>query len=88
MARTIGIPVLAENPREVWGLEQAEGPVGSALVEFDFGLPPEPLGNEPMREGEDPHGRLTEVPAASQIALHYFQTGEVMNFCDGVCDPG
>lgn len=88
MARTIGIPLLAENPREVWGLEQAKGPVGSALVEFDFGLPPEPLGNEPMREGEDPHGRLTEVPAATQIAIHYFQTGEAMNFCDGVCDPG
>ncbi len=41
-----------------------------------------------MREGEDPHGRLTEVPAATQLAVHYFQTGEVMNFCDGVCDPG
>lgn len=88
MARTIGIPLLAENPRDVWGLEQADGPLSSALVEFDFGLPPEPLGNEPMREGEDPHGRLTEVPAATQLAVHYFQTGEVLNFCDGVCDPG
>ncbi len=88
MARTMGIPLLAQNPREVWGLEQVEGPVSSALVEFDFGLPPEPLGNEPMREGDDPHGSLTEVLAATQIAIHYFQTGEVMNFCDGVCDPG
>ncbi|MGH1342441.1 MAG: hypothetical protein ACRBN8_12855 [Nannocystales bacterium] len=88
MARTIGIPLLAENPREVWGLEQEEGPLSSALVEFDFGLPPEPLGNEPMREGDDPHGALTGVDAASQIALHYFQTGEITNFCDGVCDPG
>lgn len=79
MARTIGIPLLAENPREVWGLEQAQGPVSSALVEFDFGLPAEPLGNEPMRQGEDPHGRLTDVPAATQIAIHYFQTGEIMN---------
>ncbi len=42
----------------------------------------------PMREGEDPHGGLTDVPAATQIAIHYFETGEVMNFCDGVCDPG
>lgn len=88
MARTMGIPLLAENPREVWGLEQSDGPLSSALVEFDFGLPPEPLGNEPMREGEDPHGRLTDVPAATEIAIHYFQTGQVMNFCDGVCDPG
>jgi hypothetical protein len=88
MARTIGVPLLAENPREVWGLEQVEGPVGSALVEYDFGLPPEPLGNEPMREGEDPHGRLTDVPAAVQTATQYFLTGEAVNYCDGVCDPG
>ena len=88
MARTIGVPLFAENPREVWGLEQVEGPVDSALLEYDFGLPPEPLGNEPMREGEDPHGQLTEVPAAVQTAIHYFLEGEAVNFCDGVCDPG
>ncbi len=87
MARTIGIPLLAENPREVWGLQQMEGPQDSALVEYDFGLPPEPLGNEPMREGQDPHGRLTEVPAAVQTAIHYFQTGEAVNYCSGPCDP-
>lgn len=88
MARTIGIPLLSENPREVWGLEQVKGPVDSALVEYDFGLPPEPLGNEPMREGDDPHGQLTDVPAAAQTAIHYFSEGEAVNFCDGVCDPG
>ena len=88
MARTIGVPLLAENPRDVWGLEQVRGPVDSALVEYDFGLPPEPLGNEPMREGEDPHGQLTDVPAAVQTATHYFLTGEAVNFCDGACDPG
>ena len=87
MARTIGIPLLAENPREVWGLETVDGPTGSALVEYDFGLPPEPLANEPMREGQDPHGRLTEVPAAVQTATHYFQTGDAVNYCDGPCDP-
>ena len=88
MARTIGIPLLAENPREVWGLEQQDGPLASALVEYDFGLPPEPLGNEPMREGDDPHGRLTDVPAAIQTATEYFLTGQAVNFCDGACDPG
>lgn len=88
MARSIGVPLLAENPREVWGLEQAEGPLESALVEYDFNLPPIPLGNEPMREGDDPHGSLTNVPAAVQTAAQYFLTGEAINYCDGVCDPG
>lgn len=88
MARTIGVPLLAENPREVWGLEQQEGPLSSALVEYDFGLPPIPLGNEPMREGQDPHGRLTDVPAAIQTATEYFHSGQAVNYCDGACDPG
>lgn len=88
MARTIGVPLLAQNPRDVWGLEQVEGPVPSALIEYDFGLPPEPLGNEPMQEGEDPHGRLTDVPAAVQTAIEYFSSGDAVNHCEGVCDPG
>ncbi len=87
MARTIGVPLLADNPREVWGLETTQGPLASALIEYDFGLPPEPLGNEPMREGQDPHGRLTDVAPAVQTSIHYFQTGEAVNYCSGPCDP-
>ncbi|MEM6290684.1 MAG: hypothetical protein AAGA54_05440 [Myxococcota bacterium] len=89
MARSIGIPLLAPAVRDVWGLEEAEGAdVGSALVEYDFGLRPEPLVNEPMREGDDPHGALTEVPAAVQTATEYMLSGDVVNYCDGACDPG
>lgn len=89
MARSIGIPLLAPPVREVWGLETRQGPfVGSALVEYDFGLPPEPLVNLPMVEGDDPHGALTGVPAAAQMATRYLQTGEIVNDCEGPCDPG
>ena len=70
-------------------LEEVDGAkTGSALAEYDFGLRPEPLVNEPMREGDDPHGSLTDVPAAVQTATTYMLSGEVVNYCDGVCDPG
>lgn len=90
MARSIGA-VNVGDPlvRSVWGLEESAGPLsGSALVEHDFGLPPEPLENVPMREGDDPHGSLAGVPAAVQLVDRFLRTGEVEVFCDGVCDPG
>ena len=40
------------------------------------------------REGQDPHGRLTDVPAAIQTATEYFHSGQAVNYCDGACDPG
>lgn len=89
MARAIGAANIAPTNRSVWGLEEAPSPVlGSAMIEHDFGLPAEPLGNEPMREGDDPHGELQNVPAAAVAAEHFLRTGEAVSVCDGVCDPG
>jgi hypothetical protein len=91
MARAIGVVDNVGDPtnRDVWGLEEVSGLLlGSAMIEHDFGLPPEPLGNVPMMEGEDPHGALAGVPAAAEAVDHFLRTGEVQLFCDGVCDPG
>lgn len=88
MARSIGAVNLMPTNRTIWGLDEVRGPVmGSAMIEHDFGLGPEPLGNEPMREGDDPHGALAGVPTAAQTVDHFLRTGETMMFCDGVCDP-
>jgi hypothetical protein len=90
MARAIGA-VNVGDPlnRTVWGVEEATGPVtGSAMIEHDFGLPAEPLGNVPMTEGDDPHGALAGVPAAVQAVDQFLRTGQVQLYCDGVCDPG
>lgn len=88
MARTIGVPLLTPAPRSVWGLAEVEsGHVGSAMIEHDFGLPPIPLDNVPMREGDDPHGVIWNYDAGIDELEHFLRTGEVMSFCDGVCDP-
>ncbi len=88
MARTIGAPLLTPGPREVWGLEEvASGHVGSAMIEHDFGLPPVPTENLPMREGADPHAIIWNYDAGIDELEHFLRTGEVVSFCDGVCDP-
>jgi hypothetical protein len=88
MARTIGLPLLTPAPRSVWGLPEVEsGHVGSAMIEHDFGLPPIPLENVPMRDGDDPHGVIWDYDAGIDELEHFLRTGEVMMFCDGVCDP-
>lgn len=88
MARAIGAQMIMPQTRPVWGIAEVAPPhMGSAIVEWDFGLPPEPLINNPLREGEDPHGDVRDNPAANAQAVHFFQTGEIIHTCDGICDP-
>jgi len=87
MARTMGIAHLDTGIREIFGLPVVEGPYkGSALVEYDFGLPPDPVENLPQRECEDPHGKLRKLEEFRQQIDLFYRTGVIDNFCaDGVC---
>ncbi len=86
MARSVGAVHLDTGLRKVAGLEQATGPVqGSAYVEYDFGLPPEPVCNIPMRACDDPHGKIRGLAQAQQQLDVFLRTGEVKNLCDGPC---
>lgn len=87
MARTLGVPMVDSGGRDVWGLETvAEPPAGSAYIEYDFGLPPEPDCSLPQRACEDPHGSIRILPAAAEQLDHFLRTGLVRNFCPGgVC---
>jgi hypothetical protein len=88
MARAIGVKNLKPVNRSLFGIEEADGPFeGSAMVEFDFGLPPEPLGNEPMRLGKDPHGSIRQVPAALVMVSNFLRQGKIQNLCTGSCNP-
>jgi hypothetical protein len=89
IARTIGAKVLQPAVREIYGLDDAQGPItqGSAIVEYDFHLPPAPTTNNPATAGDDPHGLIRfEKPAMDQ-ADEFFKNGDIKPFCDGVCDP-
>ena len=86
MARSLGATHVDTGLRKVWGLNDADSShTGAGYVEYDFGLPPEPLCNVPMRQCEDPHGKLRKLPAARQQLDHFLRTGEVKSFCQGAC---
>lgn len=98
MARSAGVGHLDTGIREIWGLPDfADGDVGSALVEYDFGLPPDPYCNLPQTACADPHGKLRRLPEAREQIDHFLRTGEISNFCPGgvcsfaeqsECEPG
>lgn len=87
MARSLGVPHVDSGVRDVYGLEKvAEPPPGSAYIEYDFGLPPEPVCALPQRACADPHGAIRVLPEAAEQLDHFLRTGEVRNFCPGgVC---
>jgi len=88
MARAIGATTIAPQTRPIWGVEEASGPhMGSAIVEFDYGLPADPIFNIPQRAGSDPHGSVRRNPRALEQTLHFYETGEIIHTCDGGCDP-
>lgn len=87
MARSAGVGHLDTGIREIWGLPAfTEGDMGSALVEYEFGLPPDPVCNLPQTACEDPHGKLRRLPEARMQIDHFLRTGEIANTCPGgVC---
>jgi hypothetical protein len=89
LARSIGgVPNLAPTNRKIWGLEEVMGPhTGSAMIEYDFGLAPEPTTNIPPSDGEDPHGKVRKLDSAEQSLDQFLRTGKIESFCDGPCDP-
>ena len=88
MARGYGSSLVTPATREIWGLEERDPPFeGSALVEWDFGLE-EPIESVPADPELSPHDNLFGDPQAQEQVVHFFRTGEVIQVCEGACDPG
>jgi hypothetical protein len=94
MARAVGAKLLESNDganpviRDVYGLTRAKASLQdtSAIVEWDFALPPEVLTNTPSAAGCDPHDRVRVTLPAYQQQDKFFRTGTIDWFCDGVCN--
>lgn len=89
-ARSLGLPLLSPAPRAVFGLPPTAGPIdGSAIVELDFGIDPEPgveaippVANNPVHEG------VRRLPAAREQLSRFLKPGgKIEPTCDGACDP-
>lgn len=94
LARTVGaVDVKSNDPqkplvRDVYGIQAASTPIKNqnAMVEYDFGLPKEPLHNVPALAGDDPHDTVRKLTPSYEQADKFFRTGEIDWFCDGVCN--
>lgn len=86
-ARSVGLPLLAPGPREVFGLKDVAAPVdGSALVEWDFGLPVIDALAEPVSESTPTHEGVRKQPAAIRMIDRFLRPGGVIeDTCGGVC---
>ena len=81
-ARSIGLPVLAPSVKVPFGMTGMDGPVPNAFVIMDEH--PDPLPPETnLLFGEDnvAHENLRRRAATIQQIEHFYDTGEVVNFC-------
>lgn len=87
MARSVGAVHLDSGLREIWGLPvETDSYEGSALMEYDFGLPEDPVCNLPQTACDDPHGDLRRLTEAREQIDVFLRTGVINNNCDqGVC---
>lgn len=94
MARAIGARQLrSDDPampvwEGIYGLAEVDAPVtdASALVEYDFGLAPNPAENLPNTDGCDPHDRVRDLTPSYEQQGTFFRTGQIDWTCSGACN--
>lgn len=89
LARTLGTPLLAPGLEEgrstdvepFFGIDTIDTlpHTGSGYIVWDFGTPAPPVSNTPPRAGDDPHGKLGDVPAALLIVADFIGADGVIN---------
>ncbi len=86
-ARTFGLPLLAPALEVPYGLTETDGPLDDGFVIFTeepSPLPPET--NITNDEGNEAHDQLRKRDAVIEQIGIYFDTGQIVNTCDGVCN--
>ena len=87
LMRGVAGGLIANPNREVWGLDVlTDGQIGTGMVEWDYGMT-EPAENVPpiRQQNIDVHRSVREEEPAKQQLIHFLETGELVNFCDGPC---
>jgi hypothetical protein len=88
-ARLLGIPVMQPSPMIPYGVMPGADPSDSALEIADYGFNTAALYRLADFPSTDTmvHEDLRQR-ATTQLQLeHFWETGEVKHYCDGICDP-
>ncbi len=84
LARGLGAKQMQPWVRPIWGLEAQGYPYeGNAVVEYDFGWPDNPDPLRPPPDEHDTHGVLRKTRAGQVQMIHFLETGEVIDTCEG-----
>jgi hypothetical protein len=94
LARAIGaVNLESDDPAQpvmetIYGIEQKKAPLAnqSAIVEYDFGLPPNPATNVAAKDGCDPHDRVRDLDPSFDQQDEFFRTGTITWKCKGLCN--
>lgn len=89
LARLYQAKLVEPATRDIFGLEEAAPPIvgANAYQEYDFGVPDRPQTHRPADAETDTHGLPRKLPHVQDQAWHFFETGEIIATCEGVCDP-
>jgi len=87
--RTARLPLIRPSAREVWGLEDAPAtPIaGSAAQYWDLGVTAIPAGNTPPVNNDVHYGVRETLSCMAQMEAFLKPGGQVIDACDGPCDP-
>ncbi len=86
-ARSLGLSVLTSSMSMPSDLPIEAGPVPSAFVGYDYGVPALAAGPTRPAEQNCVHEWVRRDPRAQAQLIEFFRTGNVVDTCDGACDP-
>jgi len=91
-ARTAKVPLVMPSSKVIWGLEQVDASTDridrkSALVVYDEMLEPSPITNESPAEDNGGHASIRNIPAYREHIARFIEGGDLIQVCDGACDP-
>jgi hypothetical protein len=89
LARLYKAKLIQPANQPVFGLEPGMPPFtgANAYTEVEYGVPPRPKTNRPAKSETDTHGFPRKQTTMQDQAWHFFETGEIIATCQGVCDP-
>jgi hypothetical protein len=80
-ARTMGLPALAPSFYEPYGVPEAEGPLSSALVIYDYGLGDTIPPTNTAPPDNNVHSLVRRHEATIEMMRIFYETGEIVQTC-------
>lgn len=91
LARARKVKIMSPPVYDVFGLEHVQSPTTeSVLVQYrldNWDDPAPPEENVPPAKDNGVHSDMVFLPHVMEQVAHFMATDEVVQFCDGACDP-